>query len=282
MLDCLIFSKNRACQLDLLLRTIRKNFNELKPTNVRILYLATNEFYNQGYLKLRDKFPAHEWIQECNFTDDVKNIVSEFKEPFALTLVDDEVIVNPFPILESFQSFRISNKIHTISLRMHPEVDWTYTSGVKQGLIDRWVYRGDSIRIWDWTNWDTQSQTGLPNEAGYPSCINSHIYPRQWFQSYIKKLQFSNANSLEGMFNNLRHTFKPHMVCFTRPKSVSIANNLVQTGTNKHSDNPENSAEFLNDKFLSDYVIDEKPFQGLQTNTPTFEYEYEWKLEHEN
>lgn len=277
MLDCLIFSKNRACQLDLLLRTICENFNELKPTNIRILYLATDDKFKQAYLELQQKFQAYEWIPESNFSDDVKSIVSKFERPFAMTMVDDEVVVNPFPILETFQSFRITDQLHTISLRMHPEVDWTYTSGVKQGLIDTWVYRGDSIRIWDWTKWDTQFQSGLPNEAGYPSCINSHIYPRSWFQQYISQLSFSNANALEGSFNNQRSSFKPLMLCFTKPKTVSIANNLVQTGTNKHSDKQENSAEYLNDLYLNGYIIDEKPFIGLQKNTPTFEFDYTFK-----
>lgn len=280
MIDALIFSKDRACQLDLLLRTIKKNFSELRSGNIYILWKATNEDYEKAYEILQSKHSGYNWIKEQNFTQDVKTIVNKFTQPYSLAFVDDEVIVDNFSILESLKSFSVSKDLHTISLRMWPGIDYTYTSNVHQGPIDKWVYKGKEVFIWNWRDYDTQSQTGLPCESGYPSCINSHIYPTEMFKEYVvNKLNFHNANALEGTLNNHRHEFKPLMMCFKSPKTVSIANNLTQTGTNRYNQSGQFTCEELNNKFLDGYIIDESPFLGLKKNTPTFEYPYTFKKE---
>ena len=54
MITSVIFSKNRACQLDLLLRSIHENLPRFIETYV--LYCATNDDFACGYEKLIKKF----------------------------------------------------------------------------------------------------------------------------------------------------------------------------------------------------------------------------------
>ena len=71
MIDTIIFTKDRACQLDLLLQSIVKNGNNL--FNINILYEASSQEYKDGYLKVSERFPSYErfnWVEEEDFEKD--------------------------------------------------------------------------------------------------------------------------------------------------------------------------------------------------------------------
>ena len=91
MIDTIIFSKDRAMQLELLLRSIKDNFKELN--NVHILCKGTTNEFNSGYGKLSKMYPEFKWVAEQNLIQDVKNIVNSFESKFAMTFVDDEIVV---------------------------------------------------------------------------------------------------------------------------------------------------------------------------------------------
>ena len=75
MIDIIIWSKNRAAQLDLLLRSIRDHFPD--AGTVLVLYHATTEAFNYGYNKLKMKaFPFQtKYIQQENYDSDIKMIL---------------------------------------------------------------------------------------------------------------------------------------------------------------------------------------------------------------
>ena len=62
-MDIIVFSKDRACQLDALLRSIDVYFNV--PHRLHILYTTTSLEYERGYDVLR------RWNPEDSFIDDV-------------------------------------------------------------------------------------------------------------------------------------------------------------------------------------------------------------------
>ena len=51
MISALVPSKDRACQLRLLLESIKQNADDIF-TKIHILYTASNDEYEAGYIKL--------------------------------------------------------------------------------------------------------------------------------------------------------------------------------------------------------------------------------------
>jgi hypothetical protein len=263
-MDCLIFSKDRACQLELLLRSINDNFNGL---NCQILTLGSNDKFQHGYNIVRSKYPQHKWFKQNSLAEDIKNIIRTFSSKYCLCLVDDEVVISDYDIKEGFELLDIRNDLHTVSLRLHPSCNYCYTANMYD-KIPKYEKVGN-LNLWRWADQNPA------HDLGYPSCINSHIYRTEEFKDYVcEKLKFYNVNNLEGIFNLQRKHFRPYMACFDKPKTINIANNLTQSGNNRYGKNSMFTLENLNNKFLEGYKISTKNIYGIDINMPTFEHDY--------
>lgn len=270
MIKTIIFSKNRAAQLDLLLRSIKDNFSMIY--DISILYKSTSQCFTEGYDKVKSKFPDLDWVEETDFVHDYKTILNDIISPYTLILVDDEVVVDDC-MVDNALSEMVNKNLHCISLRMHPNVNYCYTANLPSPEMQPSYVINDWGYVWNWKHYDERI------DLGYPSCINSHIYPTHFIQHFSKVLRYENVNQLEGQLNTQRDSFKPYMLCFKNPKTVNIANNLVQSGTNRYSNLQENTVEYLNNKYLSGYQISTNNLYGMRMNTPTFEYNYIWEKE---
>lgn len=273
MIDCLIFSKNRAAQLDLLLRSIQKNFSEINSNNISILFKYTNNEFAQGYDKLIRKFAQYTWITEQNFQTDTRSIVQSFTQPLSVVFVDDEVVVNDFKILSSIKILYDVLAIYGISLQMHDSINFSYSANKSSPPPKSYITFSKYAELIGW-NWAEFNQFV---EHGYPSRINSTIYRTQFLQRWVSSLKFKNANDLEGQLNLNRATFQPILACFKNPKTILTASNLVQTGFNRFIDSPETKIEFLNDKFLNGYILNLDEFIGMKKNSPCFPHIYSFE-----
>jgi hypothetical protein len=267
MIDSMIFSKDRACQLDLLLRSIKDNFKELKK--IIILYLPTDNEFEKGYEIVKKTYPDFEWIKESNFVKDTLDIFNSFKNEFLVNFVDDEIVIRKNSIKEALDFLR-NQYFHCISLRMAPHINYCYTGNLSDEPPE--FENVNNLYMWDWRKAKT-----VNGDWNYPSCINSHIYKTEDFKKYISMIQFQHPNGLEANFNNIRQNFKPFNICFKKSKSVNIANNLIQNGTNQHGLIPEWQVNNLNNQFLNGRRLSTKPFYNFENTFATFEKDYEWE-----
>lgn len=268
MIDILIFSKNRACQLDLLLHSINDNFKELN--NINILFTFSNNFYESGYDKLMLKYPNCNWYEEDNFYNNTKNIINSFKSDVCLFFVDDEIIIRDYSILKYLNLFYEYKNIHSISLRMNCNINFGYAANQianKPNL--QYINSENFCYLW---NWQTQQ---LYDEWGYPAAINSSIYQTQFIKNIINTVSFKAVNSLEIALLQCKSNFKSKMIGFNESKTILLANNIVQTeGYNRHSN--KYSLEFLNNKYLCNYIINPIPFYNINYNMVCIESDYEF------
>jgi hypothetical protein len=90
-----IFSKDRACQLELLLKSIKRFVKDWDKQKIGIIYKASDKSYENGYDLVKKKHPEFTYIFETNFH---KDVLGFFKETFKLVmfLVDDDVFINDF------------------------------------------------------------------------------------------------------------------------------------------------------------------------------------------
>ena len=95
MIDCLIFSKDRACQLDALLQTIDRHAPMLRPT---ILYSWSDRRYHEGYrlLRLQRAGSGIEWIAQP--AADTFALLTRYlvgQSELVCLLVDDDLFYAP-------------------------------------------------------------------------------------------------------------------------------------------------------------------------------------------
>jgi len=279
MIDCLIFSKDRPCQLDLLLRSINQNFSEIADTTT-ILYKSTGDKFKRGYDIVKSRFPNFKFVEEEMFVENVREVVNGFANESCMFMVDDEVVINGFEVLP-YTNILTKNpdKIHCISLRMHPKVDYTYTWKLKSwppsSFLNLQAKQDNQLleraRAWKWRLNDVRT------DWGFPSCINSHIYLTDFYRAYLNRLPFKSPNNLEIVFHFNRQNFKDIMICFDKPKTTCIANNVTQEGYSHNGNKDHFSLESINQKFLDGYIIDEKDFYGIEKNMATFDHPYRFR-----
>ena len=64
MINIVIFSKDRACQLELFLRSMKNFFFEWSLCKVSILYTYSNDSFKKGYEKTRFYHPEFNYVLE--------------------------------------------------------------------------------------------------------------------------------------------------------------------------------------------------------------------------
>jgi hypothetical protein len=235
MIDCIIFSKNRACQLDLLLRSIRLY---TKCLQLKVIYTFSDSFFQAGYEKLKQKFTEVEWIlEQGQFKQEViKNIV----QLHVMFLVDDVVFIDNFSEESNeFEEFKHSNEILTLSLRLSPKISYCYAFDSSSSIPN---FVG---RKWSWKN--------AQGDWGYPMSLDGNIFRSNDIRS-IDKLPFTCPNEFEGMLGWLDTVNeKPFVICFQQQKVVGMPLNKVQNSIPNRS--MEISVDFLNKQFLDGKYI---------------------------
>src|ERR1035437_2667606 len=94
MINSIIFSKHRACQLDLLLESIFKNADNV--FNLNVIYTYSNDNFKLGYEKLISRYSEkgiNFYLQTANFKQDVIKLLDNEYE-FSCFFTDDDIIYN--------------------------------------------------------------------------------------------------------------------------------------------------------------------------------------------
>lgn len=241
MIDVLIFSKDRACQLDLTLTTLKKHFKEWRTQTYTILYTYSNDLNRLAYDRVRNLHPQFQWVIENSFRQDVINIFNTGTNPYYSFIVDDDVFINGFSLdSPEFHEFKLNPHIACVSPRIAPYVNYCYTARISTPPPKEFINK----TIWNWTNPE------LLGDWCYPQSIASfHIFRREDLNYSINNAPFRAPNSFEGTClapNPPRH--RPLMVCFEQCKVICGTNNRVQVENNNYHENthtPEMLAKYF-------------------------------------
>ena len=103
MISALIFSKNRALQLDLLLNSIKKNFKQC--SEISVLYTTTDK-HKKSYEILQKEHGGIKFVEQKDFYNDICDITKNFKNQSVVMFTDDDIVRNPLikKIEEVFKS----------------------------------------------------------------------------------------------------------------------------------------------------------------------------------
>ena len=262
-INVVIFSKNRACQLELLLRSMKKHWvDKITPS---IIFKTDNDNYSQGYqIVSDDTFGNALWVNENASRSQFKDLVVRMIDPAKLLtvfFVDDIVFKEDFTLDSDRMDFFINrNDVVCVSLRLGRNITQCYTLN-----IDTPLPFIDNYGMWKWK--------GLLGDWGYPMSVDGHIFKTSDILPKIKSIQFNGPNWLEG---NLEKTpiEKTYMMTFDKSKIVNIPANRVQN--NSFNRNMNIDVNWLNNVFISGKRIDLASIEELENNSVHFDFEFKF------
>jgi len=265
----IIFSKNRACQLNLLLDSIKTNAPVLFD-KISVLYKTDGEEYLYGYQKLFDKFTSIYFHNENDFRVDLFKLIDSNIEATTF-MVDDAVIFKQIlerkiniikPVIEDYSIF---------SLRLGENCNYSHPANLNYKLGEHEV--NNEYIIFDYT----KQQIG---DFSYPLSTDGHIFNTRLIKDLLTKINFYNPNTLEAFLQKFIGTnlIPTTMICFRESKLVSIPVNIVNTSfKNRHGLEFYITEKELNNKFLNGEVIDLISMDFSYINGPHKEIKYIFK-----
>ncbi|MGO9959100.1 MAG: glycosyltransferase [Solirubrobacteraceae bacterium] len=265
MLEALIFSKDRACQLDLLLRSMKYFFAEWASSDVQILYTFSSPDFGCGYALVQAEHPEFSYVCELNSSSSFRELTLGLvagERPYVTFFVDDDVFKEPFTLeAPEFAALATDSLLMCLSLRMCPRMNYAYT-------LDRFtaIPRFDRGTVWDWRHGE--------GDWGYPMSIDGHIFRTGELVQLIRVLDFSDPNTLEDALSR-NPLPMPRAICFAESKIVNLPINRVQdTFPNRHG---YVGAAFLNEQFLAGLRLSLATVIGVRPPSPHHELELLWK-----
>lgn len=267
-LHTILFSKDRACQLDLTLSTYKRHFAEWSINDLTILYTSSSAEYERGYDKVKALHPQFKYVRETNFKQDTINIFNENQSPLVSFLVDDDVFLNRVTLdCPQVQAMLRNPNILCVASRMNKDVNYCYTANIQTPPPTSFYEEGS----WEWRT------GGLQGDWCYPMSIASfHIFRKMDLIRPINQVDFRAPNSFEGTCLAPNPPDRPLMILLDNQKCVCGVNNRVQTeNSNRHEgshDLVSLNNMFLGGNRLSDKANDGKIFK--QAHAPV---EYVWE-----
>jgi hypothetical protein len=236
--SCIVFSKDRALQLDACLRSIERNAPYGGSTFV--IYLATNPQFLRSYELMAVNEGTRLLPQSADFRRDVLEVVDTAARYTVFHTDDDFCFRRPADHLVPPHGFAC------FSLRLGENTTYCYPLDREQ-RVPRAAASG-SIITWDWTRAD--------GDFAYPMSVNGHIFETDLVRRMLRRASFSNPNELEYELHLRRYMMPPLMLASRESCVLSVPANAVSVTANRSGEDPDYSPEALNARFLAGQRID--------------------------
>jgi hypothetical protein len=245
-----VFTKDRACQLESLLRSIGDHCTP-QPETVTVVYKATTEEFAEGYRRVRDTAPPGcVFFEEHHFRADLISLVKQLDDDaFIMFLVDDNIVFRPVDLNPLFDAYASHHLF--ISLRADRNYKGYRPAFLKENQVLEWnwTFRKPRRTVWN-----------------YPFSLDGNIYRTRQLKGILPHVSFKAPNSFEsglhGKRRNWRFWGKNRALA---PANAAVFNNplnAVQTeGATWHGDC---AIEVLNGKFLDGFRLDNQHLYGVQ------------------
>lgn len=244
-INIIVFSKDRAMQLDLFLRSFMMHVVESPIYQINVLYSYSNNDFKKGYDKLIDGgFSNVSYLLETEFKRNLLSMIY-VSYPLLVFFVDDNIFLRAFDFYDSQMLIMDRDDVLCRSLRLNPHMEHCYPA--QKNMTPPSM---DKDNVWTWV--------GASVDYGYPMSVDGHIFRTHDLYPLLVSLNYSNPNTLEGSL--VTHSIKdrPKMVCYDKSVIVNNPINRVQTvNGNRHGTIDQ---RILNNKWLDGYRISLNPF----------------------
>ena len=274
MISTIVFSKDRACQLDFLLTSLIQKGNKLFDINV--LYEHSNESFKAGYSKLMEKYPSLNWVEETDFQKDTTDLIRKGGD-LVCFFVDDNILYRKIEVDKDVITKLFDNRdVFCLSLRLGANTIIQNEYTMQECVIPlRGEFVNETFLVWDWFTQCEHCRAPLTGNYAYPFSVDGHIFEKSLVEKLIGneddfvKIEFDTPNAFEGRIWDkgweINDTPKK-MSSFQESMVVNIPLNLVGSSENMSGQKFGVSLEELNKKYLegNEPDLDNMDFSNVQ------------------
>ncbi|MEA3332401.1 MAG: glycosyltransferase, partial [Pseudomonadota bacterium] len=218
----IIFSKDRALQLDAGLRSFFRHCQDHDTISIKIIYTCSSNFFADQYQELSREHQKCDFVKEEDFKTDLIAAIKGAEH--TLFLVDDNIFTQNFTIQETTQQLINNSEVLAFSLRLGRNTKECYILNTRQPLPDFTTNAPGNILHFNWTS--------AEGDFGFPLDVSSSIYRVSDLMPLVQRLDFHDPNTLElylSHHKNIYEKIAPKLACFNN--SVTFCNpvNIVNT-----------------------------------------------------
>ncbi len=260
-ISAIIFSKDRACQLSLLLDSIKKNASGIYDDFYIIVKTSSEEFVS-AYSKLfltHSGLPLH-FISEHNFKENVKEAINNCHNLVGF-FTDDDIIYRKFPVKQE-KIIGVFNEelVGTLSLRLGLNTKFQCPYSKTPMAFPAQLLENDEFLMYN-------SLSGpFTGNFFYRFSVDGNIYRKSDLLKLVDKFDFDTPNSFEGAAQHYLQDLPVISSCFRDSILVNTPINRVQESfQNAFGKMFGKSQQSLNELYLSGYHIrlDKIDFSGV-------------------
>jgi hypothetical protein len=253
----IIFSKDRALQLDGLLRSMLHHVTG--AYSIHVLYCASNTAHALAYQELADGIQNTDriqWTKEADYKEDLVRMLQGTQTASVCFLVDDIVFIRRVN-LDTLDRNAMTDGI--VSLRLGGQITFCYTKQKAMHLPTlNPSKKQDDLLKFSW-------EEGCYDWA-YPLSVDGHIFPTSEILVASKLLNYRAPNTFERALKILTPLYQKRPgYCFESPRILNIPLNRVQDENDNLSG--EISPEYLLAKWQAGLTLDIKALENISTNS---------------
>ena len=186
MVNSIIFSKDKAPQLRLLLESLSKNASDI--FNLTVIYTTSNQEFDKGYEKLKSEEISLgvKWIQQTEFKNNVLQAL-QTNSDHSCFMSDEDIMYGKFDGEKMAKAMKEDQDIFCFSLRLGMNTKFCMrlqTANNLQGETHK-----DGVIVWDW------QKNYL--DYGFPLSLNGHVFRTRDIMKLTKQVGFKNPEQLE-------------------------------------------------------------------------------------
>lgn len=234
MISSIIFSKDRALQLDLTLKSILQNFSQCNQ--ITVITKCSKREHCDSYKILREEYKNISFVKQSDsIFRDISRCVSRVKNKYVSFFTDDNIVYrevglnyNGFNSLEDLFNL---NDACCLSLRLGKN---TVTRDYGDGVL-----RPDNVPPLAWSDpYLLWNRTSIPPGGywSYPLSVDGHIFKKQDMMRFCKELSIldktlsfkQTPNEFEGKLQRFWFDIPPVMASLEYSCVVNSPNNRVQ------------------------------------------------------
>lgn len=253
----IIFSKDRALQLDGLLRSMLHHVTG--TYSIHVLYCASNAAHAHAYRELTDGIQNTDriqWTKESDFKKDLVRTLKSLKTESVCFLVDDIVFIRPVD-LNTLGGTTMRDGI--VSLRLGSKITFCYTKQktMRSPKLNP-INRQTNLLQFSWKDGNY--------DWAYPLSVDGHIFPSSEITVAAEFLNYRAPNTFERALQILTPLYQKRPgYCFDSPRMFNMPLNRVQNEKNNISG--DISPEFLLAKWSEGMTIDFMKLSDIQTQS---------------
>jgi ElaB/YqjD/DUF883 family membrane-anchored ribosome-binding protein len=219
MTSAIVFSRDRAAQLDLLLSSIKENAPSLFQRTA-VLFTHSSKSFRSGYQKCMDEHEDVLFVKERAFQEQLRAQV-ERADKYVAFLCDDDIFYRwmveptlPHEVLAAIP------EVLCVSLRLGHNTTWCYPHAQKQRL-PRFAHR-NGMEVFKWTTGDF--------DFAYPGSLDGNVFRKDQLRYLVSEGPWNSPNDLEEHLNYVcrRTTATPLMACYKQSLLLGNPVNRVQ------------------------------------------------------